>query len=90
MIEINKIMCFSSRKSAEIKDIRWKRIINLIFKQMPANVLDIGCSAGNISSFLVENRIKIFGVDIVFNKLCEASSKGDHCCYVRYIKGLAV
>jgi len=68
-------MCLSSRNSSEIRDIRWKRIINLVSQEMPGNVLDIGCSSGDISSFIVGKSINVFGVDIVFGKLCEASRK---------------
>lgn len=60
----------------KIKDIRWKRLLKLIIEEKPSNVLDIGCSSGNISSFLVAKKIRVFGLDIVFDKLLEARRKG--------------
>lgn len=60
----------------EIKDIRWKRISKLILGEKPCNVLDIGCSSGDISSFLVAKGIRTFGTDICSEKINQASKKG--------------
>jgi len=59
----------------KIKDVRWKRLLKLIIEDKPGNVLDIGCSTGDISSFLVAKRIKVFGLDFVFDKLLKARRK---------------
>lgn len=61
---------------SKIKDIRWKRVIDYALEEAPNRVLDVGCSSGNISSFLVNRSIKVFGADIMFDNLWKARDKG--------------
>ncbi len=60
----------------KIKDIRYKRVLKLIIDESPNSVLDIGCSEGGISSFLVDGKRKIYGIDISAEKIDKASAKG--------------
>jgi len=73
---------------SEIKDIRWKRITDYVLEEMPNRVLDVGCSSGNISSFLVNKRVKVFGADIVLDNLCKARDKGINPIMCDLSKGL--
>jgi len=44
---------------AKIKDIRWKRVIDYVLEETPNRIIDIGCSSGNIFSFLVNRDFKV-------------------------------
>ena len=66
----------SQNKLTKIKDIRHNRVIRLIIDENPGSVLDIGCSAGEISSFLLDGKRKVYGIDISQEKINKASVKG--------------
>ena len=86
--EIQKIKTLSDLK--DVKNIRWARILKLIIEEEPSNVLDIGCSSGDISSFLVGKGIRVFGLDIVFDNLLEARRRGINISVADVSKGLPV
>lgn len=73
-----------------IKDIRWKKLLKLIIEEKPKDVLDVGCSSGDISYLLVENRIKVFGLDLAFDKLLEAKEKRLNVIMADISKGLPI
>jgi len=58
-----------------IRDVRCRRVVKLILEDNPCMVLDVGCSSGYISSFLVKKGIRVFGIDI--NRQKVALSKNE-------------
>lgn len=60
----------------EIINVRWKKALKLIMEEKPSNVLDIGCSSGDISSALASDSINVFGIDLSPEKIRSANNKG--------------
>ena len=66
----------NKNNSQSIHNVRWRRVIRLILKDNPGTVLDIGCSSGYISTFLVKRGISVFGLDIEQQKISLSKREG--------------
>ncbi|MCL5411599.1 MAG: class I SAM-dependent methyltransferase [Patescibacteria group bacterium] len=70
---------FFTKWNMDLRESRFKRIIELLVGEKPGKILDVGCSSGDFVAGFADLGWEPFGLEISNQKVAEAKKKGVNC-----------